>query len=72
MSKIDRRAFAVGCLAVTVAACVGDYANKGASFGATQNCDTSSHGGVRFLTPAGCWRNFGNTTTGDNWVYVVT
>jgi hypothetical protein len=69
MSTIDRRTFVVGCFAVTVAGCVGDFSeankNKKSSSSGTRNCVTGP-AGVSFLTP-GCWTQMGNTL-----VYVVT
>ena len=63
MSRIDRRAFATGCLAVIVAGCGGG--TKKSLSGTTKSC-VAPPAGVSFLTP-GCWTQMGNTL-----VYVVT
>jgi hypothetical protein len=75
MSAIDRRAFVVGFLAVTVAGCSGPGRNYASASGtpgpigppiAPMTCMTTSPNGVLFRT-AGCWVQEGN-----QWVYVVT
>ncbi len=63
MSMIDRRAFVVGCLAVPMAGCSGQ--------GGAPASVRSTAPPVYFKNN-GSWQNYGNTTVGDDWVYVVT
>jgi hypothetical protein len=63
MSTIDRRAFVVGCLAVPLAGCPAP--------GTGPALLTSSPPAINFQNN-GSWKNYGNTTIGDVWVYVVT
>jgi hypothetical protein len=70
MSTIDRRAFFVGCLAVPLAGCNKPTSVAFSGGSSAAQCDTSPHG-ASFLN-AGCWKNIGNSNTGDTWVFVVT
>jgi hypothetical protein len=63
MSTIDRRAFFVGCLAVPLGGC----SNPRRATAFVQ----SGPPPVNFQNN-GSWQNNGNTTVGDEWVYVVT
>jgi hypothetical protein len=62
MSSIDRRAFVAGCLAVPLAGC--------ATNGSARSLVASSPPPVTFQNN-GSWQNYGNSTVGDEWVYVV-
>ena len=64
MSTIDRRAFVVGCLVMTVAGC---GANSGQNKSAPTTC-LAAPAGVSFITPTGgCW-----TQVGSAQVYVIS
>jgi hypothetical protein len=85
MAPIDRRMFFVGSLAVPLAACnkpedstkadstrLGALRNTGMNTKtAMTRCDSTADQGAHFLNP-GCWNNYGDTTTGNTWVFVVS
>jgi len=66
MSTINRRAFAMGCLAVPLAGC-----HNPNRMSLTDIAKSSAPSDIRFKNP-GQWVNFGNANIGDTWVFVVS
>jgi hypothetical protein len=71
MSTINRRAFAMGCLAVPLAGCHNLKRVSLNRVSLTGIAGSSAPSDIRFKNP-GNWVNIGNTNIGDTWVFVVS